>query len=163
MEEKYRKRMTECLGYRREDKSLKRWRELKSRRKVLRNYLIMVFCRFLPDIELKNMMYRKTGMKIGRNVSIFGSNLDIFFPELIEIGDNTVIGNMTAILTHELLSDGSRKGLVRIGRDVTVGGMSLIMPGVEIGDGATIAAYSLVNRSVEPGALVGGVPIRRIK
>jgi acetyltransferase-like isoleucine patch superfamily enzyme len=163
MEEKYKKRMTECLGYKREDKSLRKWRQVKSMRNILRNYLIMVMCRFMPDIELKNSIYRKTGMKIGSNVSIFGSNLDIFFPELIEIGDNSVIGNMTAILTHELFSNGCRKGAVKIGKGVTVGGMSLIMPGIEIGDGATVAAYSLVNKSVEPGSLVGGVPIKRIR
>ena len=163
MEEKYKRRMTECLGYKREDKSLKTWREVKSARRVLKNYLIMVLCRFMPDIELKNRIYRKTGMKIGKNVSIFASNLDILFPELIEIGDNTIIGNTTAILTHEFLAHSSKKGRVKIGNDVTIGGMSLILPGVVIGDGATVAAYSLVNKSVEPGALVGGVPIKRIR
>ena len=163
MEEKYKKRMTECLGYKREDKSLKAWREVKSARRILKNYLIMVLCRFLPDIELKNRIYRKTGMKIGKNVSIFASNLDILFPELIEIGDNTIIGNTTAVLTHEFLSHSSRKGRVKIGKDVTIGGMSLILPGIEIGDGAIVAAYSLVNKNVEPGTVVGGVPIKRIR
>jgi len=163
MEEKNLNRMTECHGYKSEDKSLKRWAEIKSRRQVLKNFLIMVLCRYLPDSEFKNRIYRKTGMKIGKNVSIFGSNLDIFFPELIEIGDNSIIGNMTAIITHEFLVDGYRKGPVKIGKNVTVGGMSLVLPGVEIGDGATVAAYSLVNKSVEPGTVVGGVPIKRIK
>ncbi|MBN2331203.1 MAG: acyltransferase [Candidatus Aenigmarchaeota archaeon] len=163
MEEKYRKRMTEALGYKRQDKSLQTWRKVKSVRSILKNYLIMVICRYLPDIELKNRIYRKTGMRIGRNVSIYASNLDILFPELIEIGDNTVIGNTTAILTHEFLSHGSRKGRVKIGKDVTIGIMTIILPGVEIGDGAVVSAYSLVNKSVEPGAFVGGVPIKRIR
>ena len=70
---------------------------------------------------------------------------------------------MTAIITHEFLPQGYRRGPVKIGKNVTVGGMCLVMPGVKIGDGATIAAYSLVNKNVEPGALVGGVPIKRIK
>ena len=161
MEEKYKRRMTEALGYKRQDKSLETWRMVKGVRRILKNYLIMVICKFL--IELKNMIYRKTGMKIGKNVSIYASNLDILFPELIEIGDNTVIGNTTAILTHEFLSHGSRKGRVKIGKDVTIGIMSIILPGVEIGDGAIVSAYSLVNKSVEPGAMVGGVPIKRIR
>lgn len=163
MEEKHKKRMIECHGYSRQDKSMKRWAEIRSRRHVLRNFIIMILCRYLPDSEFKNRIYRKTGMRIGKNVSIFGSNLDIFFPELISIGDNSVIGNMTAIITHEFLPTGWRRGPVRIGRNVTVGGMCLVMPGVTIGDGATIAAYSLVNKDVEPGTVVGGVPIKRIK
>ena len=163
MEEKYKRRMTETLGYKREDKSLETWRKVKGVRRILKNYLIMVLCRFLPDVEFKNRIYRKTGMKIGKNVSIYASNLDILFPELIEIGDNTVIGNTTAILTHEFLSHGSRKGRVKIGKDVTIGIMTIILPGVTIGDGAVVAAYSLVNRNVAPGAMVGGVPIKRLK
>ena len=163
MEEAFKKRMITCTGYTSEDKSLRRWREVRSPIRVLRNYLVMVLCSFMPDIELKNMLYRRIGMKVGKNVSIFGTNLDIFFPELIEIGDNTTIGNNTTIVSHEFLVREWRKGPVKIGKNVMVGNMTLILPGVEIGDGATVAAYSLVNRSVEPGALVGGVPIKRIR
>ena len=163
MEKKHRKRMIECVGYRAEDKSFRRWKEVRSRKVVLRNYLVMVLCRLMPDIELKNRIYRRVGMKIGRNVSIFGSNLDIFFPELIEIGDNAVIGNNTCILAHEFLGNGWRRGRVKIGKDVVIGNMTLILPGVDIGDGSTVAAYSLVNRDVEPGSLVGGVPIKKIR
>ncbi len=163
MEKENFRRMTECFGYKSADKSMKRWREVKSGRRVLRNYLVMVLCRFLPDIEFRNRLYRRVGMKVGKNVSIFGPNLDIFFPELIEIGNNSMIGNNTTILTHEFSVSGWRKGPVKIGKNVTVGTMVLIMPGVEIGDNATVAAYSLVNRNVEPGSLVGGVPIKKIK
>jgi acetyltransferase-like isoleucine patch superfamily enzyme len=160
MEEKDRKRMIQCFGYSTDDRSMKRWKDIASRRKVIRNYVLMVSCKALPDIELKNMLYRKTGVKIGKNVRIFGSNMDIFFPELIEIGDNTMIGNKTSILTHEFLRDGWRKGPVKIGKDAVIGTVTLILPGVTIGDGATVAAYSLVNRDVSPGETVGGVPIK---
>ena len=163
MEEEHRKRMIQCFGYASEDKSLKRWREIGSPGKALRNYLVMVLCRFLPDVEFKNRLYRRIGMKIGKNVSIFGTNFDIFFPELIEIGDNTIIGNSTMIVTHEFLVKEWRRGPVKIGKNVTVGAMTLVLPGVEIGDGATVAAYSLVNSSVRSGSTVGGVPIREIK
>ncbi len=37
------------------------------------------------------------------------------------------------------------------------------MPGVKIGDGAIIAAYSVVAKDVEPYTLVGGNPARFIK
>ncbi len=163
MEEKHKKRMLEAHGYSSEDRSFKRWKEIQDWKKVLRNYVIMTLCKVLPDNEFKNMIYRKSGARIGRNVSIFGSNLDIFFPELIEIGDDSIIGMLTSLITHEFLTDGWRKGPIKIGRNVTIGAMTLILPGVKIGDGATVAAYSLVNRDVEPGTLVGGVPIKRIR
>jgi acetyltransferase-like isoleucine patch superfamily enzyme len=163
MEKEYKKRMTQCFGYSRQDRSMKSWKKVKGRRKVLKNYLLITVCKLLPDIELKGRLYRKTGLKLGRNVRIFGSNIDIFFPELIEIGNNSVIGNKTVILTHEFLQDGWKKGPVKIGSNVTVGVMTLIMPGVKIGDGARIASYSLVNKDVEPGTTVGGVPIKRLR
>jgi len=98
-------------------------------------------------------------MRIGKNVSIaLDVNLDIFFPELIEIGDNTVIGADTMILAHEFLVDSWRTGEVRIGRDVMIGARCLILPGVAIGDGATIAALSLVNQDVPARAFAAGVP-----
>ena len=163
MNEDMKKRMTESFGYNKNDRSLKRWKEIRSRKIVLKNFLLIMLCKVLPDTELKNRIYRKTGMKIGKNVSLFGSNFDIFFPEIIEIGDGSVVGNKTAILTHEFTANGWKKGNIKIGKNVTIGTMTVMLPGVEIGDGATVAAYSLVNKSVKAGSTVGGVPIRVIK
>jgi acetyltransferase-like isoleucine patch superfamily enzyme len=43
-----------------------------------------------------------------------------------------------------------------------IGVNSTVLAGIEIGDGATISACSLVNRDVAVGAFVGGVPAREI-
>jgi len=50
-----------------------------------------------------------------------------------------------------------------IGNDVWLGYESIIMPGVHIGDGAIVAARSLVTKDVPPFSVVGGVPARVIK
>ena len=55
------------------------------------------------------------------------------------------------------------KGDTIIGNDVWIGRESIIMPGVKIGDGAIIAAYSVVTKDVEPYSLVGGNPAKFIK
>nr|WP_049962414.1 CatB-related O-acetyltransferase [Oribacterium sp. FC2011] len=55
------------------------------------------------------------------------------------------------------------KGDVEIGNDVWIGERVIILPGVKIGDGAAIAAGSIVTKDVMPYTLVGGVPAKRIK
>lgn len=50
-----------------------------------------------------------------------------------------------------------------IGSDVWIGANAIILPGVTIGDGAIIAAGSVVSRDVPPYAIVGGVPARVIR
>lgn len=55
------------------------------------------------------------------------------------------------------------KGDTVVGNDVWIGRKAVIMPGVKIGDGAIIAAYSVVARDVEPYTLVGGNPARLIR
>lgn len=55
------------------------------------------------------------------------------------------------------------KGDTVIGNDVWIGRESIIMPGVKIGDGAIVAAYSVVAKDVSPYSVVGGNPARFIK
>ena len=54
-------------------------------------------------------------------------------------------------------------GDVIIGNDVWIGHESTIMSGVKIGDGAVIAANSVVVKDVEPYTIVGGNPAKVIK
>lgn len=50
-----------------------------------------------------------------------------------------------------------------IGNDVWIGINSIVMRGVSIGDGAVIAANSVVTRDVPPYAIFGGVPAKLIR
>ena len=50
-----------------------------------------------------------------------------------------------------------------VGNDVWIGMNAIIMYGVSIGDGATIAAGSVITKDVAPYTIVGGVPAKRIK
>ncbi len=50
-----------------------------------------------------------------------------------------------------------------IGNDVWIGAKSIVMDGVTIGDGAIVAAGSVVTKDVPPYAIVGGAPAKIIK
>lgn len=132
--------------------------------RVARNFLIIYLCRFLPWLGLKNFLYRLIGVRVGRDVSIgLGAIIDVFWPELVTIGDNTIVGFNSTILAHEFLTGEYRIGPVAIGRDVMIGANSTILAGVVVGDGSVVSAMSLVNRDVRSGAMVMGVPAREVK
>lgn len=125
--------------------------------------VLVVLSKYMP-LKIKNFLLRLTGADIGKDVSIgFAATFDLFQPEMIFVGDNTIIGYDTVLLTHEALQDVMRTGPVNIGENVMVGARSIVLPGVEIGDDAKISANSLVNRDVKPGEFVGGVPIENLE
>ena len=53
--------------------------------------------------------------------------------------------------------------ITNIGSDVWIGEKSVILDGIKIGNGAIIAAGSIVTKDVEDYAIVGGVPAKHIK
>ena len=55
------------------------------------------------------------------------------------------------------------KGDTKIGNDVWIGQNVTVMPGVHIGDGAIIAANSVVVKDVPPYRIAGGNPCKIIK
>lgn len=53
-----------------------------------------------------------------------------------------------------------RKGDTIIGHDVWIGRESIIVTGVKIGDGAIVAAYSVVVKDIPPYTVYGGNPAK---
>lgn len=143
--------------------SLRSWTRIVHPLRVAFNFAVIHTCRYIPSLELKNRLYRLVGMKVGRDVSIgLMAMFDIFFPELISIGDNSIIGYNATVLAHEFLIHSWATGRVEIGRDVLLSANTTVLAGVRIGDGAVVSACSLVNKDVPAKAMVGGVPARRL-
>jgi len=140
-----------------------RWQDLRSDAwRIPPTIYLFELGKYLP-VSLKNPFYRRLGVEIGDGAVLAPhAQLDPFFPDKISIGENTVIGWGTKLLTHETYTDEWHVGPLEIGDDVTVGHSSSTRPGVTIGDGATVAAHSFVNRDVEPGEKVGGTPIEQL-
>ena len=141
--------------------SMQHWTEIVSPMKVVKNFAIIQVGRYCPSLRLKAWLYSKgLGIKLEKDVSLgLMAMVDIFFPENISIGENTIIGYNCTLLTHEYLTKEYRIGSIRIGKGVMIGANTTVLPGVEIGDNAVIGAGSLVNCDVPPGALAVGVPI----
>ena len=55
------------------------------------------------------------------------------------------------------------KGDTVIGNDVWIGHDAVVMPGVRLGDGCIVAAYSVVTKSFPPYSVIGGNPARLIR
>ena len=75
----------------------------------------------------------------------------------------SVFGGLWAQRTPPHLSQLPFKGDTVVGNDEWLGRECVIMPGIHIGDGAIVAAYSVVTRDVEPYTVVGGNPARFLK
>jgi acetyltransferase-like isoleucine patch superfamily enzyme len=102
---------------------------------------------------------------IGEGVHFNGCS--VVANELITIGDKSGIGDFTSVMDstyHDLSSDTtSRTAPISIGRNVWIGRSCTILPGVSIGDNSVVASNSVVNKSVPPNTLVGGVPATFLK
>ena len=89
----------------------------------------------------------------------------------IVIGKNCQIANQVIIMDGDFhgvddRSESGKSDAVIIGDNAWLATRSMVLKGVEIGEGATVAAGSVVTKNVEPYTLVGGVPaklIRKIK
>jgi carbonic anhydrase/acetyltransferase-like protein (isoleucine patch superfamily) len=120
-------------------------------------------------------------VSLGRDTS-FGTSL-IDCAERIEIGDDVQISWQCVITDHDshALRWSQRRNDVRdqhegrknwsdvatapvkLGDKCWIGMHSLILKGVEIGEGAIVAAGSVVTKSVAPWTIVGGNPARVIR
>jgi len=125
------------------------------------NSFICHICRLIPFIKMKNSLYRMIGVKIGKNVVIAAYTvIDPFFPELITIEDNVIIGVGATILSHEYSQEKLRKGKVLIRERALIGAGSLIRCGITIGEHAVIGAKSFVNKDIPDYSTAGGVPVK---
>jgi acetyltransferase-like isoleucine patch superfamily enzyme len=111
------------------------------------------------------------GLSVGDDVD-FALGVIVTTGGGVEIGNRVLIGYRTQILsTNHRIPEGTSRIFdaghvgdnVRIANDVWIGANCIILPGVSIGEGAVVAAGSVVTGDVEPFAVVAGVPARIIR
>ena len=124
---------------------------------------------------IRPLLWRKIGCNVGKDVYIgYEVWLDIGNSELITLEDGVHIANRSLLLCHQRdLSDycvgdeysklGYRKGKIHIKKGALIGMGTYIMPNVTIGEGAIIAAGSLVTKNIPDWTIAAGRPAKVIK
>lgn len=139
-----------------------------------------------PSSTINNV---KTGnkVKIAKRCSVFGGE-----DNLLEIGANSYIGmnsimngfaakltigeNVSIAQNVNIMVDSGpnaspamqkvfpiAKGPVNIGNHCWIGGNTIIMPNVDLGDFCVVAANSFVNKSFPAFSIIGGCPAQLIR
>lgn len=118
---------------------------------------------FHPNVEI-DMLSKGAHVKIG-NRTFINRCSSIFCKDTVYIGDRCAISWNVTIMDNDFhyidANDNSKP--IYIGDDVWIGCHSLILKGVHIGNGAVIAAGSVVTKDVPPYSVVGGNPAKVIK
>jgi len=99
-------------------------------------------------------------LKIGSYCSIASG---VFFMLGAEHGISSISSYPFKVMLYGAEKEGLSKGDIVVGDDVWIGMDSKILSGVYIGQGAVIAAGSVVTKDVEPYSIVGGNPAKYIR
>lgn len=136
--------------------------------------------RFPKNIFIEDDAVIKTGahicacnssatINIGQRTTI-GYHTFIFSSEKIEIGDDCLIAPFVYIVdsdhgikkNQKINQQKNSTSAIKIGQDVWIGTGAKILKGVNIGQGAIVAASSVVKEDVAPFQIVGGIPAKVI-
>jgi acetyltransferase-like isoleucine patch superfamily enzyme len=146
-----------------EEKNNINWRKLNLpfiRRTIL--FIQVAISFLLKGNQFKNSFYRWMGIHIGKGAEIMQLVwLDHFRPELIFIGDNSLLGAFTQLTVHAYEGSGKfRYGIIEIGNNCTIGagagmGPIIIEDNVRILPGTVLSPY--LSR-IKSGSVVGWNP-----
>jgi maltose O-acetyltransferase len=103
--------------------------------------------------------------------TFIGRGVEIEISTRVTIGRHGLIAPGVFITDHNhgtsidepIFRQPSVHSTVVIGDDVWIGANAVILPGVNIGDGAVVGAGAVVTSDVPPRSIVGGVPARLIR
>ena len=129
----------------------------------LANRALHLAARFSPGtLTLRPFLHRLRGVRISRGVFI-GEEvyLENEYPECIEIQDNVVIALRVTVVAHL-----RGPGKIVIRKNAWIGSGAIIAAAggqtLTIGEGAVLAAGSVVTKDIPAYTLVGGVPAKPI-
>lgn len=149
-------------------------------------YLSLRLVSNIPSHRLRNLLLRRVyGLKLESGAVIYGG-FRLRQPSRIRIGKGSVVGtrceldgrngltlgrnvNLSSeVLIYTLQHDYRDPQFTTVGGPVTIqdyvwiSARAIILPNVTVGEGAVVAAGSVVTRDVAPYTVVAGIPARLI-
>lgn len=143
----------------------------------------------LPSRHLRKWFYMGLGANIGRHV-VFHFKTEIRSPHKLKIGNGTIVGdnalfdassgltigqnvNISSNVSIYTLQHNHRKPdfscdfedrnlSVNIGDRVWLGSNVIVLPGVNIGEGAVCCAGCVVTKDIAPFDVVAGIPAKKV-
>ena len=143
----------------------------------------------IPSLHVRKYIYKALGVSVGKHV-VFHFKTEIRYPTNLTVGEGTIIGDNAILdarcgleigrnvnissnasiytLQHDhrdpnfecnMSKDDMR---VKIGDRVWLGCNVIVLPGVNIGEGAVCCAGCVVTKDVEPYAVVAGIPAHKV-
>ena len=125
--------------------------------------------------KIRPILWRWIGAKVGKNIFIgYEVWMDFNNAHLIEVEDNVHVANRCLLLCHQrdlsnyfIGDDYSKlpynKKKILLKKGCLVGMDSIVLPGVTVGEGAIVAAGSLVSKDIPAWSIAAGRPAKVLK
>ena len=112
---------------------------------------------------LRTSHLRLSGARLGKRVYV--NSLSVSDYNLIECGDDVVIGGAVHLAGHTVEAGVVKTARVRLGNNVTIGLGSVVEIGVEIGSNSQVGALSFVPKytKLEGGVVYVGAPAKPLE
>ena len=128
---------------------------------------------FLASTRKRAELYKKEGVRMGKNCEVFAKVSFGSEPYLVQLGDHVKITYGSSFVTHDggvyvlrnmgLAKNADKFAPIHVGNNVFFGIKCIIMPGVTIGDNVIIGSGSIVTRDIPSNSVAAGVPCRVLK
>lgn len=106
------------------------------------------------------LVRHKKNLKLGKQTDI-GAFTYINAQYGVTIEDNVQIGSHCSLYSVSTIDN--KTGRIILKKNCKIGSHSVVMPGVTVGQNATIGAFSFVNKDVPGNVIAFGVPVKIIK
>ena len=156
---------------------------LKKLRTGFQWWWLNVFMCYFPSVHIRRFALRAAGLKCTKNVRFF-EGVHVRNPKGITLGDGCSIGTRVLLdgrkgltagksvvfgyeciiwtLNHDYNDEkfNTKGGPVTIGDYAWICSRSIVLPGINIGEGAVVASGAIVTTDVPPYAIVAGIPAK---
>lgn len=129
---------------------------------LMHRILDAIAVEYLEGTPLMGFYFRLMGAKIGRNVHFRSYNIGAF--DLVSVGDDTSLGDATALMAYTMEEGVLRLGPVTIGKRCHVGAGSVLRPGTVMEDDCRLMHMSLLPEGsrIPSGETWFGSPAQRM-